>query len=85
MALETICCNEKITDISISPGADRAAVIHSNSIIRIYNLLTFETISTVACLKSFIIKYKPEGIYVLSPNKLTIMNTLGITHQINAN
>lgn len=81
-ALETISSSEKVTDVSIGPSGDRVAVVHSNSIVKIYNLASFETINTTACSKSLIIKYKPEGIFVLSPNKLTVLNTLGITHQI---
>ena len=83
LSLETVSCSEKVTDISISPGGDRVAVIHSKSLMKLYNLVSFETMSTAVCLKSLIIKYKPEGIYVLSPGKLTVLNSLGVTHEVN--
>jgi WD40 repeat protein len=85
IGLETVCCNEKVTDLSLSPGADKVAVVHSNSLLRTYNLLTYETISTTACIKAVIVKYKSEGLYLLSPNKLTVINSLGLSRDITAN
>lgn len=83
LGFETVCCNERVTDMSICPSTDRVGVIHSNSLVRIYNLSSFETLQTLACVKSYILKYKTEGLYILSSNKFTVMNTLGLVHQSN--
>ena len=85
LSLETVCCNERINDISISPNADKAAVIHSNSLIRLYDLSSFETLYTVACVKSVIVKYRTEGLFVLSVKKFTALNNFGIVFQKDTN
>ena len=78
MVFETVCCNEKISDLSISSNSERVSVLHSNSIFRIYDLGTFETILTSACSKSFIVKDRPEGILILSSHKVSLFNTRGL-------
>ena len=84
LVFETISSSESVNDLTLSQDSERVSCIHSNSLIKIYNLNTFETILTSACAKSYIIRDRPEGILVLSGHKISLFTTRGLVFEKNA-